>query len=448
MWVALGVGGLVVLCLCLVIGIGGGVALYLTRNQSVTAAVAAVEYVLDASPRMALPGESGAPRLAVARGVLAEIVRPADPSELAGLRVFGTGASTATCQDTSLLVPLALRSQQLISDKASAVDAGKSTDSALAQAIVAAIRDLAAKNGSHSLVVVTGGADSCNPEASQVVAQEAKRSGIDLETYVVGFGVSDSDAQAIKVIVDQTPKARYLGAKNEAELRTTLRGVQDRIDHPASKYTGQTACDYPYYPLRKGATWEYTMGTQTINEEITAVTGDATNAVATESYTSGGVSGTFDLTCGPEGIVSFELSNLQSSSSLGSGQIKVTSHSGSMILPPAQLAPGSTWDENYTMAFAFSQGGQSLNMTDDVAEKFTAVGVETITTAAGKFDALRVESTGTVTVSGMPAIGGSNGTMTLQTSMTQWYARGVGMVRMITGGTSSITQELTKYNVP
>ena len=99
------------------------------RNQPVTAAVAAVEHVLDASPRMALPGESGAPRLAVARGVLAEIVRPADPSELAGLRVFGTGASTETCQDTRP-VPLALRSQQLISDKASAVDVGKSTDSA------------------------------------------------------------------------------------------------------------------------------------------------------------------------------------------------------------------------------------------------------------------------------------------------------------------------------
>ena len=68
-------------------------------------------------------------------------------------------------------------------------------------------------------MVVTGGADClCNPEASEVVAQEAKRSGIDLETYVVGFGVSDLDAQAIKVIVDQTPKARDRGARMKRSL--------------------------------------------------------------------------------------------------------------------------------------------------------------------------------------------------------------------------------------
>jgi formylglycine-generating enzyme required for sulfatase activity len=233
LWLALSGGAVVVLCLCLLVGVVGGVALYLYRSQPVGLS-AVVEYVLDASPRMAQPGESGSPRLTIARAVLAEIVRPADPSLVAGLRIFGSGAVTQSCQDTSLLVPLALSSQGLIADRASALEAGQNTDSALSRAMVAAIRDLAAKKGKHSLVVVTGGADSCNPEAGQVVAQEAQRSGIDLQTYVIGFGVSEAEAQAIKVVTDQTPGARYFDAKDEVALRTTLRGVQDQIEHPAA----------------------------------------------------------------------------------------------------------------------------------------------------------------------------------------------------------------------
>jgi hypothetical protein len=227
----LGLGAVMILGLCLVLGIGGGVALYVWRRQP-PATGPVVEYVLDASPRMALPDESGLPRLDVARGVLAEIVRPADPGTQAGLRVFGMGAATAACQDTTLLVPLALKSQPLIADKISGLKASAVADATLAQAIVAAIRDLAAQKGVPSLVVVTGGADSCNADASRVVAQEAKTAAIDLNTYVVGYDVSQAEGEAIKVILDQTPKARYLGAKTEADLRTALRNVQDHIEHP------------------------------------------------------------------------------------------------------------------------------------------------------------------------------------------------------------------------
>ena len=58
LYVSLGSGAAVRLCLCLLVGVGGGVTLYLGRSQRPTAvaAKAAVEYVLDASPRMDLPG--------------------------------------------------------------------------------------------------------------------------------------------------------------------------------------------------------------------------------------------------------------------------------------------------------------------------------------------------------------------------------------------------------
>jgi hypothetical protein len=451
-YVWLGVGGcaIIALCLCLVAGLVGGYLLYQQKTPPVATEGPAVEYVLDASPRMSLPSQGGT-RLTVARGVLAEIVRPADPTVMAGLRVFGTGASTKPCQDTDLLVPLAPSNQKTISDKASAVETGQNSDSALAQAIVTAIRDLAAKKGPHSLVVVTGGADSCNPEASQVVAQEAKRAGIDLETYIIGFEVSEAEAEAIKVVVAETPQARYLDAPNEMSLRTTLRGVQDRIDHPAAQYAAQSACDYPYFPMRQGATWEYTTGSGTMVQTITNITGDKNNATATMKMDLGqGVSFTYDWTCSPDGVLSSELSNFQMPGDITGAQFKMTSHSGSSLLPPQKLVPGATWDSDYTMELSMDAGsGQSMAFTYQITQQYTAVGVEPVKTGAGDFDAIRVEVTGVMKVTSLPD-NVPAGLMPAETpiSQTEWYARGVGLVRTLSNSGQTYETVLNKYTLP
>jgi hypothetical protein len=450
LWLGLGGCALLALCFCVIAGVVGGYLLYQRQPPPVAVEGNSVEYVLDASPRMGLPSQGGT-RLTVARGVLAEIIRPADPTVIAGLRVFGTGASTASCQDTDLLVPLGPSSQQLISQKASALDAGKSTDSALAQAIVNAIRDLATKKGQHSLVVVTGGADSCNPEASQVVAQEAKRTGIDLETYLIGFEVSDTEAQAIKVVADQTPKAHFLDAPDEKTLRTTLRGVQDRIDHPPAQYAKQSACDYPYFPMRKGASWEYTQGDQTISQKVTGVTGDANNATATLQIDIGqAASVTGEWTCSPDGVTSSVFTDFQIPDAAASGaQIKMTSNSGALLLPPEKLAPGATWNSDYTMAVSMDAGGQAFNMTYEVHQEHAAVGVETITTTAGAFDAIRVEVKGKIAITGLPAnLPAGLMPSEIPIGSTEWYARGVGLVRSTSTTGQGEDRVLTKFSVP
>jgi hypothetical protein len=448
MWLALG-GVLMAACLCLALGVGGGVAVYLNHSQPTASAEgASVMYVLDASPRMALPGESGTPRLTVARGVLAEIVRPADPAVLSGLRVFGTGAVKQACQDTHLLVPLGPSSQKLISDKVSTLEAGQSTDSALAQAIVAAIRDLATKQGPHALVVVTGGADSCNPNAAQVVAQEAKHAGIDLETYVVGFGVSATEAQAIKVVVDQTPQGHYVDATDEAKLRATLKGLRDRIEHPASTYAAQSACDYPYNPMRLGATWEYALAGALYSETVKAVTGGMPQANVTVAYDSGDSRGTYGMTCGPNGIEDFQ----QQFGALGQGasvQMTMTSHSGWTLVPPDQLAPGVSWQSTVEWRMRQEANGQAFNMTYQMADAYTAVGVESVTTPAGTFEAIRVDNHSTTRISGLPQITGANGITETTSSLTSWYARGVGLVKMtVNGDRPMVVEELIAYSVP
>jgi hypothetical protein len=210
------------------------------RSRQLAVEQANVQYVLDASSRMNVPAEGGtATRLEVARSVLGEVVRPTDPDVAVGLRLFGAGDDPRPCFDTSLLVPLGQANQERIVAELQGVMAGPgpSPDSALAQAIVAAIRDLAAaEGGPRSLVVITGGEDACQLEAAQLIAQEAARVGIELRTFVIGFQVTAEAAQAIKAIADSFSEGYYLEADDDASLALALQVVQTYIETPTERH--------------------------------------------------------------------------------------------------------------------------------------------------------------------------------------------------------------------
>ena len=220
---------------------------FYAQRTAVGKAQPAVEYILDASPRMAQPAQNDAgTRLEVAQGVMAEIVRPADPQVTAGLRVFGTGAQATACQDTDLVVPLAVANQPQISTHLLSLKAGPNPDAAMAVAMVAAIRDLAPTGGPHTLVVVTGGADSCSSEAGQLIAAEAARAGIALQLFVVGYQAPDDQGAAIQGMVDGAGGGHSRGAglaagaaggvfintRTRAALEQVLRAIQLYIDSP------------------------------------------------------------------------------------------------------------------------------------------------------------------------------------------------------------------------
>jgi hypothetical protein len=212
--------------------VAGGYYLYSRRALPTQPAV---EYILDASPRMAEPAQiDGGTRLGVAQGVLAEIVRPADPKLTAGLRVFGTGALPQACQDTRLVVPLAIAVQAQISTQLLGLTTGPSADAAVGEAMVSAIRDLGTTLGPHTLVVVTGGDDSCNPEAGQLIAAEAARAGIRLQLFVVGYQVPDDQGDAIKGLVDDAGGGAYINTHTKAELEQVLAAIQHHVDNPAA----------------------------------------------------------------------------------------------------------------------------------------------------------------------------------------------------------------------
>lgn len=192
----------------------------------------AVHYVLDVSGRMDQPAAgSSASRLAVAGNVMAEVLRPS-AAAVAGLRVFGSGAVASACEDTDLRVPPTAAGRAQIAAELEMLQAGQTADAALAEAMIAAIRDLALIQGAKSLVVVTGGRDSCQVEAGRLLAQEAQRADIELQTFVIGFRVAPGEAEAIKEIAAATGDGLYLEAADEHSLREILEAVQRYAENP------------------------------------------------------------------------------------------------------------------------------------------------------------------------------------------------------------------------
>jgi hypothetical protein len=446
--------GLAAACLCLAAVAAG--AFFYFRGRSAKAAEPTIEYILDASPRMASPSSGGEPRIVVARGVLAEIVRTADPRLTAGLRVFGTGAVPQGCEDTDLVVPLAVSNQGTIEGSLGEVEAAPQSDSAVAQAMIGAIRDMASTDGPHSIVVVTGGADLCNPEAGDLIRQEAERAGIDLKLFVIGFEVPPDEVEAVKGLVDLIPGATYTDAPQPEALRSALTGIQAEVDRMAAEAlapspapaarTAEHACDHPYFPLRTGASWTFDSTEGPMTWTVTSAGGSADSASATMDISVAGVDLTVHWTCTPEGIVSYDFGSISSSEFGAIATMNVVDTSGVWLPAADLLVPGYSWSNDFSTVVSASAAGNSVDVTTATSESWTVTGTETVSVPDGTLDALRIDGTMTTsaTMTGMPiAIPDTT------SNQTFWFAEGVGPVRYTTSSEGySANGSLTSYSIP
>ena len=451
------------------------------RQRGAEAAQPAVEYILDTSPRMALPSEQGgASRLEVASSVLAEVIQPAGPSLVAGLRVFGDGHRAVACEDTKLVVPLAPANRATIVGQLPHLQTGPSTQAALVQAIIAAIGDVTTETGPRTIVVVTGGDDTCSAEAAQLMAAEAEQAQVDLHLFVIGYLVEPPAAEALRGLVEAWGNGTYLEAANEAELREALRAVQGHVDdpdtttpgdvsatataasQPANTATPETAtvdsptpgptattttgsdaaaaCDHPYFPLRLGATWTYATADGSHTYAVTAVSGTAEKATAT--MTRDGVD---EITwqCTADGLVVFTaLGGI-----LGFGpqplDWTVLERTGAWLPPSASLAEGARWQFGFGMEEA-PASGETVVGGFTFVQDLEVAGSEPFTLEGEVMDALRIDSSLVTTPRDLPPASGRD---------TYWLVEGLGLVKVeqwreFTVGPATVTYSLTDYDIP
>lgn len=149
-------------------------------------------------------------------------------------------------------------------------------------------------------------------------------------------------------------------------------------------------------------------------------------------------------TCAPGGLASYDFGSFSSTEFGGVASIDVVSTSGSWLPTVDALESGGSWSHEFTTSVSAGAEGISVDIQATTTENFTAAGVETVSVPAGTFEAIRVDSTTSTTVSGAPIpIPG------VSSSGSYWYAPGVGIVRWTNNSEGySGYGELTSYSIP
>ena len=124
---------------------------------------------------------------------------------------------------------------------------------------------------------------------------------------------------------------------------------------------------------------------------------------------------------------------------------QTTEQSG--VTLPASVQPGDTWTQTVTLEGTETIGDTQIPAKNQFSNTCKAVGVESVTVAAGTFDALRVECQTNMVIT--VTMQGNDISTPVNFQATNWYVQGVGLVKTVsTGSNLDSTIELAGYTIP
>jgi len=212
-------------------------------------------------------------------------------------------------------------------------------------------------------------------------------------------------------------------------------------------------CANAYYPVREGATWNYTItsdfaGDQNWTDTISSVRDDG--FTLTSVYDE--LTRTQEWACKPEGLLALQMGGGPAGTlTMSAAQLTVETQNVTGVTYPAELSAGSQWSQSHEFMGTMDIAGQAAEAEGNEQADFTAIGVESVTVPAGTFDAMKVEVQTTININS--TFQGVTIPVTFTGTTTSWYAHGVGWVKSVSTGefggiTSSETTELQSYSIP
>ncbi len=245
------------------------------------------------------------------------------------------------------------------------------------------------------------------------------------------------------------------GCAQKAAAPSTNAPAAEKAAVPAEKPSTATAdvCGNPYYPFKPGLTIaysvtpfiktagdaDYTIRTVSVTGTVAAIRAEMAggiNADMEADCSSGSVAmkGTFDVGAAAQGM-----------------KFKTTVISSSGTFMPAKVAAGTTWKNTQKVSMEATSGPTAgmgpVSVT--TTEESRVVGEESVTVPAGTYQAVKVELTRTTAteLSGPPPGVKLPPGMKLPetpptvTTSTEWWVKGIGMVKTVTvsnSGTSTV----------
>lgn len=214
-----------------------------------------------------------------------------------------------------------------------------------------------------------------------------------------------------------------------------------------------TICEHPYYPLKTGTQWTYAVsgvgeGVEQIHS-VGQITEGANGTSAQLTYMVEGVIVENEVICSASGLQFGEYNNLtlNTPDAEGIGSFETIESTGVYLPPADQLVPGATWTANYVIEGSLDAGGQVIETTQEVEVAYELEGTESISVAAGDFEAIRVKQTLTQRFVDSGLL---QGAPEFTFEGTLWFAENVGLVQSEVNvqNVGTTTQELTTYEAP
>ncbi len=224
---------------------------------------------------------------------------------------------------------------------------------------------------------------------------------------------------------------------------------------PSPTAIGTGLCANTLAPVKEGATWTYAntggpVSPSTFTVTITEVRPDG----FTDSFkVDDSVAVDQRWACQPNGLLAQSLGVGQGALALSSQGFKAdldTSNPTGVTLP-ANVQPGMKWNYGLGLAGSLEDGGLSGQATGSVSTDMQAIGMESVTVPAGTFNAMKVQSVSTFSVSA--ASQGFSIPITAVLNSTFWFAPNVGWVKSTVSGDFAGTSlntvtELQSFNIP
>jgi hypothetical protein len=190
-----------------------------------TSATNSVIVVLDASGSM-LQKLDGERRIDIAKASLTELVRQDLPDDVQfGLRVFGHKEADS-CR-TDLEIALGLLSRQTAAATVSAVQAMNLARTPIAKTLALAGEDLAGKPGSHLIILLTDGEETCDGDPAAVI-RDLRGGDIEVRVNIIGFAIDELMLRDTFQQWAQLGGGQYIDARTAADLTAGLAASLER----------------------------------------------------------------------------------------------------------------------------------------------------------------------------------------------------------------------------
>jgi hypothetical protein len=263
---------------------------------------------------------------------------------------------------------------------------------------------------------------------------------------LIVFFIAACSAPPISPTNPQSTATAPITATETAVLPTaTVQG-----DAPAA---GQGLCTNVYYPVRQGAIWTYKStggpaGEYSFTDTITSVREDG----FTLSTQIGDISRSLEWNCTAEGLTALQLGGAPAAMLNSQGiqmNLDVSNVTGTTF--PSRINPGDQWQQTMNVQGNVTMMNEQAEATGNAQMNFSAIGNESVTVPAGRFEALKVQVDVTLNINA------TYQAITLPVSFTgtylYWFAPNVGWVKAsgngnVLGNSFTDTTELQTYSIP